>query len=189
VVISVLPVAAAFNPMRDRLQALIDRYFKPEEVNFSDTFIEFTPAVREMLTTESIIKTLSEQVKRQLNVDFARIYLYQADGQLLPAIVGLSPEENNQLVLNEIQLAQLQSGKIIVDDDGIPYSLVIPLIVPRANIPDFLGVIMLGKRLSGKGYSTPILNNLQTLGADAGKAIYLSRLSQQAKQKMKRSNK
>jgi hypothetical protein len=180
-ILPALPVAAAFSPLLVRIQSMIDRFFKPEEVNFKDTFIEFIPEVREMLTTESIIKTISEQVKKQLKLDFARVYFYQADSQLYPALGNPLLEENSQLVLEEKQLAQLQKGKIVVNDAEIPYSLLIPLIVPRANIPDFLGVIMLGKRLSGAGYSTPILNNLQSFGADAGKAIYLSRLSEQAK--------
>ncbi len=183
-VISVFPIAAAFNPLRDRLQAFIDLYLKPEEVDFNGTFIEFTPAVREILTTEIIIKTIASQVKKQLKVDIAEVYLYQGDDQLHYVTESLAIEENTQLILDEKQLAQLQAGEIVADDNGAAYSLLVPLTVPRANIPDFIGVILLGRRLSGSGYSTPILYNLRALGADAGKAIYLSQISTQSKQKI-----
>lgn len=92
-------------------------------------------------------------------------------------------EAYRQLVLDEKQLARLQAGEIIVDD-GVSYSLLVPLVVPRASIPDLLGVIMLGKRLKGAGYSTPILKNLQALVADAGKAIYLSDINAEFKSKV-----
>ena len=182
-VISALPVATAFNPLREKLQKWVDRYYKPEEVNFSNTFVEFTPQVREILTTSKIIQTLSEQVKKQLNVDFAKVFLFEQDNNLQYAETTPISEEQNKLVLEDKQLAQLKNGKVVVDSDGIPFSLLVPLFVQRARIPDFLGVIVLGRRLEGKGYSTQILNNLQALGADAGTAIYLSQLSEQAKQK------
>ena len=185
-IITAVPAATLFNPLRERLQAFVDRRFKPEEVNFSDSFIEFRPEVQEMLTTRQIIQILSEQVKRQLNLDFAKIYLLEEDSfhQAEPAP---SSDKQKKLVLEDKSLAQLKEGKVVVDDDGVPYSLLVPLVVPRARIPDFLGVVILGRRLENKGYSTQILKDLQALGAHAGKAIYLSQLSEQAKQKRKRA--
>jgi hypothetical protein len=187
--ISALPVATAFNPLRERLQAFVDQYFKPEEVDFSGTFVEFQPEIQEMLTSSRIIQIVSDQVTKQLNVDFAKVYLLAEDSHFHQ--IGRAPasKQNKKLVLEEQRLAQLKNGKVVVDEDGIPYSLLVPLVVPRARIPDFLGVIMLGRRMEGIGYSSQILKNLQALGADAGKAIYLSRLSEEAKQKKKRSSK
>jgi hypothetical protein len=181
VVISALPVAAVFRPLQDLMQKWVDRSFKPEEVNFADTFIEFTPAVRELLTTERIIKTVSNQVQKQLNVDFAKVYLAQENGLMVDchSIGEISP-----LTLKEKQLEQLQAGELLINDGGAPYSLIVPLVVPRACIPDFLGAVVLGHRLNGKGYSTQILDSLKSLGADAGKAIYLSQISEQARRKV-----
>lgn len=184
VIISALPVATAFNPLRDRLQKWVDKYFKPEEFNFGDAFVEFLPDVRKMLTTMEIVQILSEQVKKQLNVDFAKVYLLGKDNDLHGSRSNSEPEGQGDLPLTDNQLVQLRKGEVVVDVDGVPYSLLIPLVVRRARIPDFLGLIVLGCRLEGKGYSTQILNNLQLLGADAGKAIYLSQLKEQAGMKV-----
>ena len=73
----------------------------------------------------------------------------------------------------------MRAGELVVPESGAEYSLLVPLLVPRARFPDFLGVIVLGQRLNGKGYSTPILENLKTLGSDAGTAIYLSTITAQ----------
>ena len=178
-IITAVPAVTLFNPLRDRLQAFVDKRFKPEEVNFSETFVEFQPEIQARLSTSRIIQILSEQVKKQLNIEFARIYLLGQDDHLQYAELAPTSEEHQQLVLEEERLTQLKEGKIVVDEDGIPYSLLVPLLVPRARIPDFLGVIVLGRRLENKGYSTQILKNLETLGADAGKAIYLSKIREQ----------
>lgn len=173
VLVSLLPAAGAFNPLRDRLQAWVDLRFKPEEVDFSATFIEFNPSVRERLTPETILQTVSRQVAKQLELDHARIYLEQSDGQLFPAL----SDTPSAPPLDENQLASLRVGELVVPESGGNYSLLVPLLVPRARFPDFLGCIVLGQRLNGKGYSTPILENLKTLGSEAGTAIYLSTIT------------
>lgn len=183
VLLSALPVAAAFRPLQNMMQKWVDRYFKPEEVDFTGTFIEFTPAIRELLTTEQIAKTVAEQVRKQLNVDFARLYLLQPEGRF--GLVAGTPSggESAPVVLEEAQRRPLQAGETVCDEARASYSLLVPLVVPRARIPDFLGIIILGRRLNGKGYSTKILDSLQSLGAEAGKAIYLSQISALARQK------
>lgn len=175
VLVSLLPVAGAFNPLRDRLQAWVDLRFKPEEVDFSATFIEFNPPVRELLTLETILQTVSRQVAKQLELDYARIYLEQSNGQLSPAL----PDTPGAPPLDEDQLASLRAGEMVIPESNADYSLLVPLLVPRARFPDFLGCIVLGQRLNGKGYSTPILENLKTLGSEAGTAIYLSTITAQ----------
>lgn len=185
-IVSALPVAASFNPLRDRLKIIIDRYYKPEEVNFTDTFIEFTPAVLELLSTRRIIEIITMQAIKQLNVDFAKVYLLQKDGRFQTEQTDATTKKTASLNINDKQLQKLKAGKPVVDDDeGTPYSLLVPLIVQRARFPDFLGVLALGRRLDGTGYPTQILNSLEVLGSDAGKAIYLSQINKQSKQKRK----
>lgn len=183
VLISALPMAAVFTTLRGQLQKWVDRFFKPEEVNFENHFPEFRADVRNMLGTSQIVEIVSQQVKKQLKVEFARIYLLDAAGSLSSPVSVL--EDGSSLFLpGEDALKKLMDGQLVVDDDGDPYSLLVPLVVTRPRFPDFLGVIVLGRRLSGVGYSTPILDSLKTLGANAGEAIYLSQLNEQSKQKV-----
>jgi hypothetical protein len=183
VIISALPIAAAFTPLRGQLQKWVDRFFKPEEVNFENHFPEFRADVRNMLGTARIVEIVSQQVKKQLKVEFARIYLLSTDSSLhSPAFVlddGSSP-----FLPGEDAMKKLTDGKLVVEDDGDLYSLLVPLVVTRPRFPDFLGVIVLGRRLNNMGYSTQILDSLKTLGANAGEAIYLSLLNEQSKQKV-----
>jgi hypothetical protein len=172
VIISVLPVAAAFNPLRDRVQEVVDRYFKPEEVNFENHFLEFRADIRDMLSTSRMIEVVSRQIKKQLNVEFARIY-FADENDNIPS-----------LAVSDDILKMLVNGELVAREDNADYSLIVPLVVTRPVFPDFIGVIVLGRRLNGRGYSTPMLESLKILGTNAGEAIYLSQLNEQAKIKV-----
>ena len=177
VLVSAVPVAAVFNPLRDRLKTLIDRYFKPEELNFSGTFIEFDPAVRKSLTTRQIIELVITQTKKQLNVESAHVYLLQSDGRLRMEKNAHAPKSLPDLNPGEKLLLKLKDGKPVVNEDrAANYSLYVPLFIQRARIPDFIGVLALGRRLDNTGYPTHILNSLKDLGKEAGSAIHLSRI-------------
>ena len=182
IVISVLPVAAAFNPVREYLQSFVDRFFKPEEINFSDYFVEFRADVRELLGVERIVQIVAKQVKKQLNVEFANIYIIN-EVDALCLVHSTIRGESTPFAVDAPILSKLMNGQLITAAESDPYSLLVPLVVARPRYPDFLGVIVLGRRLSGMGYSTQVLGNLKKLGEDAGQAIYLAQLSEQSKQK------
>ena len=177
VLVSAISVASVFNPLRDRLKTLIDRYFKPEELNFSGTFIEFDPAVRKSLTTRQIIELVITQTKKQLKVESAHVYLLQPDGRLRMEKNAHAPKSLPDLNPGEKLLLKLKDGKPVVNEDrAANFSLYVPLFIQRARIPDFIGVLALGRRLDNTGYPTHILNSLKDLGKEAGSAIHLSRI-------------
>jgi hypothetical protein len=54
----------------------------------------------------------------------------------------------------------------------------IPMVLDRHSKLDFLGVMRLGKRLNGQGYSSALRIIIQQLGKEVGKALYLAELHQ-----------
>lgn len=88
-----------------------------------------------------------------------------------------APKSLPDLNPGEKLLLKLKDGKPVVNEDrGANYSLFVPLFIQRARIPDFIGVLALGRRLDNTGYPTHILNSLKDLGKEAGSAIHLSRI-------------
>ncbi|HEX9386876.1 MAG TPA: hypothetical protein VF918_11200, partial [Anaerolineales bacterium] len=55
-------------------------------------------------------------------------------------------------------------------------SLIVPLVVPRSRKPSLLGAMLLGPRLQGLGYSTPMLKSLKKFGEEVGKAFYVAEI-------------
>ena len=171
-----LPLAAIFNPVRDGLQAVVDRHLKPEDVDFSSAIVEIAPDAQLMLSTQDILKILVRQTVAQLNLSHATIYLRGPDGQLAQAEPSAVDPLAPQLSLDEKTRTRLELGEVIVPADSSPFSLYIPLVIKRASRPDFIGLLVFGPRNNGEGYSTPVLKSLCKLGCDAGKAIYLAQL-------------
>ncbi len=177
-----LPLGALFYPIRNGLQDFVDRYFKPEEVDFSGTLVELAPDAQLGLSSQDILRILIQQTVEQLNVSSAAIYIREAGGQLMLCEPVTLEAEIPQLVLDAKIRSQLEKGVVTVPQAVSTFSLYIPLIVTRASRPDFLGVLALGPRNTGKGYSTAVLKSLKKFGADAGKAIYLAQLRERTGQ-------
>ncbi len=140
VIVSAMPVAAAFNPIRHKLQALVDQYFKPEEINFKGTFVEFTPELLPHLNTAELLKVLLTQVRKQLQVTQVAVYLKQADGTL--TLADALPADNvpTELFLPTDLRAQLEAAMVSEITDQPPYEILVPLTLARARLSDFVGL-------------------------------------------------
>ena len=162
--------------MRDALQQFVDTRFKPEEIDFSNTIVEFTPEAQLMLSSSDILKILARQVREQLNVSEVEIFLKHENGDLflsepLPA-EGALPS----MALREKERLLLEKGEVVVPPDTSNYSLYLPLTLKRASRPEFLGAMALGKRENGLGYSSAMLRSLKQFGVEAGKVLYVAKL-------------
>lgn len=171
----ILPLIVLFTPLRDFLQNFVDRHFKPEEIDFHGTIVEFSPEAQLMLSSGDILKILAGQVREQLNVAEVDIYVEGADGNLI--LNEPTRMEFDALSLPSVERRMLEKGEVIVPPlDNLRHSLYIPLVLRRASKYEFLGVIALGMRENGVGYSSSVIKSLRKFGADAGKVYYIAKL-------------
>jgi hypothetical protein len=174
--LAILPLVILFIPLRDGLQNFVDTRFKPEEIDFSGSIVEFAPEAQLMLTSSDILKILARQVREQLNVTDVEIFLKHEKGDLIlsePAkgepVVGILPVPLKERTI-------LEKGDVLVPADTSGYSLYLPLMLKRASKPEFLGVLALGLRENGVGYSSVVLKSLKKFGVEAGKVLYIAKL-------------
>ena len=171
-----LLVVALIAPVRDRMQVVVDRHLKPEEIDFSSAMVELAPDSQLMLSSQDILRVLVRQIVDPLEISGASIHLRRPDGQLVQAEPPAIDAEAPPFRLDDKTRSRLEKGEVVVPPEGSLFSLYIPLVITRAARPDFLGVLARGARNSGEGYSTPVLNSLRKLGCDAGKAVYIAQL-------------
>ena len=180
VVLTALPVAAAFKPLLNSLQSLVDRYFKPEPIGIKETLVEFSPEVRNVLGPDELVRVLAVQVQTQLHLTFTAVYLKDESGVLEHSWSypqqDEGPAHGLALNLESEELAQLEVGRVVEQPEEQPFSLLTPLVVARARHPELVGVLALGPRQDGSGYSTVMKKGLRDLGIEAGKAIHIARL-------------
>jgi hypothetical protein len=172
----VLPLVVLFAPLRDALQRFVDRRFKPEEIDFSGTIVEFAPEAQLMLSSSDILKILARQVKEQLDLIEIEIFLKHESGTLF--LTEPLPEEGDlpSITLVDKDRLLLEKGEVIIPADTSHHSLFLPLTLKRASKPEFLGVMAFGKRENGVGYSSSVIRSLQKFGAEAGKVLYVAKL-------------
>jgi hypothetical protein len=174
--LAILPLVILFVPLRDGLQNFVDTRFKPEEIDFSGTIVEFAPEAQLMLSSSDILKILSRQVREQLNVTDVEIFLKHEKGDLIlsepvqdtPGAVILPLARQERMIL--------EKGDVVVPADTSRYSLYLPLVLKRASKPEFLGMLALGLRENGVGYSSVVLKSLKNFGVEAGKVLYIAKL-------------
>ena len=174
--LAIFPVALLFVPLRDGLQNFVDRRFKPEEIDFSGTIVEFAPEAQLMLSSTDILKILARQVKEQLDLTGVDIFLKHESGTLF--LTEPLPQEGElpSITLVEKDRLLLDRGEVVIPADASHYSLYLPLTLKRASKPEFLGVMAFGKRENGVGYSSSVIRSLQKFGAEAGKVLYVAKL-------------
>jgi hypothetical protein len=181
IVVSALPIAALFNPVRERLQQIVDRHFKPEEVDFENTFIEFTSELSSFFTLKELSTLLANQAVEQLGVSYASVFLNGQKGILKRFKTTSLDAEASESVLDPKTVETIESGELALPDGDSAYSLVVPLVVPRARKPSVLGALVLGPRLQGLGYSTEMMKSLKNFGEVVGKAFYIAQLKDRKK--------
>jgi len=168
---------AAFNPLRQRIQRLVDRKMKPEEVSFAETAGLLGLEVQALLPPADMMGTLVRSVAGQLDLASAAAYMPEADGTLIlaretPSEAGLPAE----LPIDEATREGLRQGRLAPMPESSGFSFLVPLTTSRTLGHAFCGVLALGPRRSGRGYTTPMEHGLRQLGIEAGKALYVAQL-------------
>ncbi|MEN6561033.1 MAG: PDZ domain-containing protein [Acidobacteriota bacterium] len=168
----------AFNPLRARVQRFVDRRMKPEDVTFDETSDLLGLELQAWLGPGELMGTLVGSVAGQLDLAAAAAYVPEGgDGRLVlaretPSGAG-SPHE---LALGDEARGRLRQGGVVAPPDGSAFSFLVPLVAARTPGAELSGVLALGARRNGRGYTTPLERGLRVLGVEAGKAIYVARL-------------
>ncbi|HSQ79257.1 MAG TPA: PDZ domain-containing protein, partial [Candidatus Bathyarchaeia archaeon] len=168
---------AAFNPLRQRIQRLVDRKMKPEEVSFAETSTLLGLEVQALLPPAELLGTLVQAVAGQLGLDSAAAYVPEAGESLrLAREAPLGAGAPEELQLDGAVRESLRQGRLVPMPEGSGFTFLVPLTTSRTLGHAFCGVLALGRRRNGRGYTTPLEHGLRQLGVDAGKALYVARL-------------
>jgi len=181
VLVSALPITALFGPVRERLQEFVDSRFKPEDVDFENTFIEFTSDLSSFFTVKELAALLSNQALEQLALSYASVFLRGQNGGLKHINTACADDNLEELVLDSGTVEIIKRGELAEIEGDSMHSLVVPLTVPRARKPSLIGALVLGPRLTKLGYSTDMKRSLQKFGETAGKVFYIAELKSQKK--------
>ena len=175
---AVLITLTLLNPIYNRTQKIIGHYFNTKTVDYSEDFIEFLPDVRNVISFSKLVKALVERTVDLTQSEYGVVLLKDSSQEFrLVTAHNLDPESLKSWHLDEDYLQHLQRSEIVQHSLDPIFSILIPLSLPRKTKPELLGVLALGQRTNGRGYSLEEKSALKKLGQEAGLAIYITQLN------------
>ncbi|MFQ5744220.1 MAG: ATP-binding protein, partial [Acidobacteriota bacterium] len=196
--VATLLVAFAFAPLKDRVQDLLDRLYYREHYRARRGLLDFGRQLNTELDIDQVVDLLIQRVRSMVNVGRVAVLLRAESGpQLCMASATISPCDCKQfsadfsrfltsvlvnrefLYVDDMStlLEEFPEEREILASEDLAYFL--PLIVKG----ELMGVLALGRTLSGDYLSSEDLRVLQMLTAHAALAIDNAMLYRQAERR------
>ncbi len=193
VFVAALSIALAFDPLRRRVQALIDRAFYRSKLDYQRLLPDMSERVATSIIPDQLATLLTNELPERLQIAWAVLAVSDPNGEFLVAVGGdrgLPPlAVDHPLVAflrrsgHPLQCLQPPSDlpaevPIFLGQHSIELS--IPLIVGE----ELVGLYNLGPKSSGYAYSRDEVRILHVLGQQAAIALEHARLHEQAQQEI-----
>jgi signal transduction histidine kinase len=184
VFLATLSIAMAFNPVRQRVQFLIDRAFYRSRLDYPSLLSEMTERLVTSLVLDELAALLTTELPQRMQIEKAGLLVLDSEGQMLvpvcdtdhPALPIDHPlVESARRLGHPLMRLQLPStlphdAKAWLEQQQV--ELCIPLTVGN----ELVGLYNLGPKQSGRAYNAEEIHLLHLLGQQAAVGAQNSRL-------------
>ncbi len=174
IVLSTLISAALARPLLNRVRTFIDRRFYRDKVNIQQASQAFAIEARSILELPQLLKLLLQRLEGWLHNVHSVVYLRE-NGHLVP-IHSHGLAEAPPLNVSASQLERLNKGDLLSRPNESVFPLLVPFTVRRVNGLELIGVLGLGPRRSGLGYTTDDFALLTNLANQVSNTIHVAQL-------------
>lgn len=181
--LSSIQLAVIYRPVRNWVEKWVNTRFYKDRIDYDEALVELHPEMWNYLTHIDLGHILVTKVPALLQSTSGALFIQERKALTLAEVHGLHPSEANKFQFSVEILKKLEDGKALNISDGGPFSLLVPLCVPRLKVYDLVGVLAVGPRTKDRGYSRDHLTDLTTLGHNAGTALYMLRLNEKKRTK------
>lgn len=197
--ILVLLVAISFQPLKDKVQSLVDRFFYRGAYDYYNTLIDSSRAMVSILKMDELLRFLVDKVVNTIYIERGVIFLKNRDGSFVIAAekaIGSFPQsgEIEQLPLGDPLLIFLQQKPEVLLFTDLKEAvnekqreklaagmrkLQAEAIVPILMENKLEAILSLGFKISGEPYSREDVSLLSTLSYQIAVALKNARLYQE----------
>jgi class 3 adenylate cyclase len=200
-IIFTLVIILIFNPLRNRIQSLVDRIFFRKEYDYGEIIDKISGAIASLLDLDHILRQLIKTFMQDMFINTSSVMLlnpakteyqvYLADGERRSEIekvifkkdeplIKIIEKEKKELtkydILEDPKYKDV-SGDCVNDFENLNATLMVPLVFQDAVI----GLLNLGEKKSGKSYNREDIDLLRTLANQGAVAIQNAKLVDQMK--------
>jgi len=200
-----LGVILVFNPLRDRIQAVVDRLFFRKEYNYGEVVEKIGVAMTSLLELPQILRRLIQTFVEDMFIDTSSVMLLTSAGteyqvflsggegkqdvegksinrkEPLAEIVESRKSELTRYDMMEDPEFRAVSESCLSNFQSLRASLVVPLVFQDR----VTGLLALGEKKSGKAYDREDIDLLRTLANQGAVAIENARLFQENLEKQR----
>jgi len=170
--ISAVIVAVVFQPLRDRIEAFVDKHFYPHKLDLAAGLVEAAPEYWSFLKQKTLIRLTLKHVRRALGTEHVGFYLASGSGQFEPGgQEHASADGSPSIVLSPKQKEGLLKKRVVASEASGLVAGYVPLFIDRGDAVELLGLLVVGSRVNGRGYSGDDLKGLAALGEKVGLAL------------------
>jgi adenylate cyclase len=200
-IIFTLVIILILNPLRDRIQSLVDRLFFRKEYNFGEIVHRIGGVITSLLDLGQILNQLIGTLTHDMFISTSSVMLlnpvgttykvFLAEGDrkqeveqvtlprsqtLLKIIEKEKKEVTRDDVLEDLQYRSV-SGECLKSFEDLHATIIIPLVFQD----DVIGFINVGNKKSGKPYNREDIDLIRTLAQQGAVAIENARMAEQMK--------
>ena len=180
----------AFNPLRERMQGLVDNFFDRDRSRYRLAVREISEAMVSMLSTREIGDRILLALTDTMGVSRAMVLLFDEEDRVLRALVWRGDWDQDDIATEipsdhplwkHLWMRREELARSDFDDDpdsekrescwDIYDTLEVELLVPILFGVDLLGVIAVGRKLSGERLAIDDRQLLRTLANQSSIAI------------------
>jgi MFS family permease len=171
--VAAIVVASLFTPVRTWVENGINRRLFPENIDLSQGLIELNENLWNWFSLPRILDSTLEHLEAIYGHQVSAIYLRNTLADYRPAASrGIDKSELKPYEPTTAEQEVFQHKKGILDEGGKPFVLTVPVYLARRRAPELIGVLRLGKRKQGRGFSGGDVKTLAGFGAKLGEPIY-----------------
>ncbi len=195
-IIFTLGVILFFNPLRDRIQSLVDRLFFRKEYDYGEIIDKISSAIASLMDLSEILKRLMQTFMQDMFINTGSVVLRSPDGDSFKVYIADGEEqasvenvvidgdaplieifEKEKRILTRYDILEDPKYKEVsescqADFDALHSNLIVPLIFQDKLI----GLLNLGEKKSGKMYNREDVDLLGALANQGAVAIENARL-------------
>jgi hypothetical protein len=176
--LSSLQVAVIYRPVRKWVEKWVNNRFYKDRIDYNEALVELKPEMWAYLTPSDLSHTLVTAVPALLQSTSGALFMRERHGLVLTEVHNLHPSDANKFQFSEELMKKLESATVVTVPEGRAFAILVPLTVSRLKVYDLVGVLALGARHQGRGFSRDHVNDLSALGRNAGMALYMLKLNE-----------
>ncbi len=180
-VVVTMTLVLVFNPLRARMQGLIDRVYFRAPYDYRATVTAASQALASILDVDELVGRLRRLITEQVQVERMEVWLAAETGEALTRVGAAAPELAAEAALVRhlaahphrpvhVALGRM-GGRVAVEALADMVAIGAVLVVPLAFERRLVGFLSLGEKRSGRFYSSEDLDLLRTLANQAAVAV------------------